>query len=517
MKYFNLQKSLIIFVLFLCCFNVAAKETSISGRVASYKKLDSSIFIDKSISVVYYDMLGNEERVTSKYSENGDFKLQLDILYPQVILIQSGSGYYSQALINPGENLKMLLRYDVCTVRTQNYPAVHYKPDFETAFVGDGASIKNSFFSLIIKLGAASASIEPKMKLGNIDSLNKQLENVPQLVENFFSTNPIYSPSLIPFAKNATSYTLIAKFLNNRYDSINSLKISEIKFPEFKYLSSSVNYVIRWASRIPDLIQIQSHEDALLKNPFFKFTTEEKQLIQKNLFGTLDPSDSIKFIKMGDKYENNLLALSAVDSSLSMSNVAYYFKILPIGMANLLAGREIIELKKDINNHFSYMAFLKKIDNKELVVYLNKHLANEHLESKDVSYTKATESDIIKSIIAKYPNKNIYVDVWATWCAPCRAEFPYYPNVIDKYEKNVEFVLLCVSSQENDYKEIIGKLPFNAHHYFLDNIQYTNLKNEFSISGIPHYLFITKKGKIINNFLRPSNFDGLKLAIEKEL
>jgi thiol-disulfide isomerase/thioredoxin len=175
-----------------------------------------------------------------------------------------------------------------------------------------------------------------------------------------------------------------------------------------------------------------------------------------------------------------------------------------------------MELQSDLNNNFSYVNFLNKITNPELLSYIRYELKAKKTYQY-VDYTKSTETDIITAIAKAFPNQNLYIDVWATWCAPCRAEFPFYPNLINRYKDDVVFVLLCASSEEHLYEELIAKLPFKAHHYFLNDLQYAKLKNDFKIVGIPHYIFINRGGKITNNFTRPSNTEGLQKEIEGEL
>jgi len=90
-------------------------------------------------------------------------------------------------------------------------------------------------------------------------------------------------------------------------------------------------------------------------------------------------------------------------------------------------------------------------------------------------------------------------------------------RLINKYKDDEVFVLRCVSSEAHLYKELITKMPFKAHHYFLNEDQYTNLRNDFKIAGIPHYIFINRSGKITNNFNRPSNLESIQKETEEEL
>lgn len=63
--------------------------------------------------------------------------------------------------------------------------------------------------------------------------------------------------------------------------------------------------------------------------------------------------------------------------------------------------------------------------------------------------------EIIKS------NKTVFVDVWATWCMPCKVMSPIFEDISDKYEE-IQFVRV-----EADSSNIVGtRLDIKAYHHF---------------------------------------------------
>jgi thiol-disulfide isomerase/thioredoxin len=44
--------------------------------------------------------------------------------------------------------------------------------------------------------------------------------------------------------------------------------------------------------------------------------------------------------------------------------------------------------------------------------------------------------------------KYVYIDIWATWCAPCRQEIPYLQKIEKKYEdKRIAFVSISIDQK----------------------------------------------------------------------
>lgn len=111
----------------------------------------------------------------------------------------------------------------------------------------------------------------------------------------------------------------------------------------------------------------------------------------------------------------------------------------------------------------------------------------------------------------------IYMDVWATWCGPCIAEFPALRKLAKEFE-NIKFVSISID-RKRDYEKWRGmvvneKLPGTQLIAFNDN---EDFNTKYAIRSIPRYILIDKKGKIISaNTFHPSNpkikelFDTLK-------
>jgi thiol-disulfide isomerase/thioredoxin len=108
--------------------------------------------------------------------------------------------------------------------------------------------------------------------------------------------------------------------------------------------------------------------------------------------------------------------------------------------------------------------------------------------------------------------KIIYIDVWATWCGPCVAEFKYSIKLSEKFAGNNDIVFLYVSK---DGKEIAWKKFLQKHPKLKGVHGIQPVKNEpfdqddimrlYKINGIPRYIIIGKDGQIIDyNAARPS-------------
>jgi len=121
--------------------------------------------------------------------------------------------------------------------------------------------------------------------------------------------------------------------------------------------------------------------------------------------------------------------------------------------------------------------------------------------------------DIMDSILINHKGKVIYIDCWATWCAPCKAEMPYSKELIKKYEgKDIAFVFICLDSNEKNWKLDLSQLQLAGSHYFCSAEQSMGIRKGLGIEGIPFYVLINKQGQITesSSFLRPGTPDTQK-------
>ncbi|MFK5959120.1 MAG: TlpA disulfide reductase family protein [Lutibacter sp.] len=105
--------------------------------------------------------------------------------------------------------------------------------------------------------------------------------------------------------------------------------------------------------------------------------------------------------------------------------------------------------------------------------------------------------------------KFVYVDVWATWCGPCKREIPFLQKVEKQYHgKNIEFVSLSVDKlgDHDKWKKMVEEQQLGGIQLFADNSWESDFVKDYLIKGIPRFILIDPKGNIVNsNAPRPSN------------
>ena len=139
---------------------------------------------------------------------------------------------------------------------------------------------------------------------------------------------------------------------------------------------------------------------------------------------------------------------------------------------------------KGLNNSNTYAPKIK--NKKDMPIFEAKSFdSNTYLHSK-----KIFEEDIF-----------YLVNIWASWCVPCREEHPLLMK-LNKYQ-SVKLIGLNYRDNLNNAKNFINKFG-NPYSQIL--VDYDGaLSVEFGAYGVPETFIIDKNKKIIKKFIGPIN------------
>lgn len=124
--------------------------------------------------------------------------------------------------------------------------------------------------------------------------------------------------------------------------------------------------------------------------------------------------------------------------------------------------------------------------------------------------------------LADFDGKVIVVNVWATWCGPCRREVPDYEKVRKEYAgREVEFIALTTEdplAARGQVQKFVRDMNFGFRVGWADPATARTLMN--GKSSIPQTLVVDKHGQITSHwrgYSAAESRDRLKQAIEKAL
>lgn len=113
-----------------------------------------------------------------------------------------------------------------------------------------------------------------------------------------------------------------------------------------------------------------------------------------------------------------------------------------------------------------------------------------------------------KTKLSDFRGKYVYIDLWATWCGPCRQEIPYLQKIEEKYHgKNIEFVSISIDNAKDNekWKKFVSDKNLGGVQLFADKDWESEFVVKYGVTGIPRFILIDPKGTIVNSdAARPS-------------
>lgn len=123
-----------------------------------------------------------------------------------------------------------------------------------------------------------------------------------------------------------------------------------------------------------------------------------------------------------------------------------------------------------------------------------------------------------KTSLSDLKGKYVYVDVWATWCGPCKAEIPHLKSLEKEFHgKAIEFVSISVDNgrgykdnsveaSKEGWKKMIAEKKLEGIQLFADKDWKSDFIVGYGIRSIPRFILIDKEGNVVDaNAPRPSS------------
>jgi len=107
------------------------------------------------------------------------------------------------------------------------------------------------------------------------------------------------------------------------------------------------------------------------------------------------------------------------------------------------------------------------------------------------------------------------INIWATWCAPCRKEMPLLQQLSAQLsEQNMSITLLSIDDDINLIKEFVLQ-----HNIYLPVYvsKEEHVKEMLNISSYPMTFLINPKGEIIKSFLGVREWSSKEMVLQLKM
>jgi thiol-disulfide isomerase/thioredoxin len=104
--------------------------------------------------------------------------------------------------------------------------------------------------------------------------------------------------------------------------------------------------------------------------------------------------------------------------------------------------------------------------------------------------------------MASLKGKVLVLDMWATWCAPCREQHPLYEQVKERFRDNPAVVFLSIDAdaEHAPVRPFLEEVKWQGPVYYEDG-----LARAFNVEDLPATILIDRRGQVftrINGFVK---------------
>jgi len=336
----------------------------------------------------------------------------------------------------------------------------------------------------------------------------------------------------------------------------------KIKFGEsnqLHQLSRKISYEYYYLKKeFSSEVQITYYYDSLLNSQL-----DRLEVLQET--GSDNLVDYIKYTAIGYNYSKRIRNLLKIDSVPITSDGYKFLDDVTFSDKNVLLSKEYINMQirslpsilkrqgKEISSESSYMYISQQINDaryrkyaQSMFLLFNYSSLSKTSRASMLNRFKNNYADQIPSPIAgmfklmpgntlfdfelendssrtvrlsDYKDKMILIDFWATWCAPCIKEEPFIFELARKYPSEIVVLSLNIDEAKEKWLEHIAKLESlpNIMHFNIKGGQGSTFAQQFFLSGVPRYILLGSKNKIIDAFAPKPSSEAVIKHIQENL
>ena len=112
-----------------------------------------------------------------------------------------------------------------------------------------------------------------------------------------------------------------------------------------------------------------------------------------------------------------------------------------------------------------------------------------------------------KLLLSDLKGKKMYIDLWATWCGPCKQESPFFNDLAATCQgKDILFIKISTDKKKSDWIKSIEQSNSNILQYISNDLR---LSSEWAVFYIPRFILIDQDFNIVDAYAKRPSEEGI--------
>jgi thiol-disulfide isomerase/thioredoxin len=464
------------FLLFFFIQNISfAQKTTIHGKLPSMK--GASVTIGRPTKWLVYDT-PKTGFIETQIAQNGEFSLDLSAVEKEIIFLSIWDNladkrlFFEYLYVSKGENLLVLEDFDK-----------------EVRISGKHNQLK----------GISNEHYITSMEQDSLPSriltiINGFYENDKKIIETINSSEPTSSDF-----KEAWSYHLKYAQLATFYYNYGNKRLGN---PAVNRNNDSWLSVINKLQKDAPICD----DNALVAPSYHEFLRtflmRKHDIVREDFYER--PTLFYKEWFAGDSLKAKAVMEIDYTNQLKQKIIERYFTGKVKEYLYALLFDSMIQEQHFFNAKSVFSDFERQYPNSQYIKYFKKSIqeATARLEntiSKKAVFLEGSTTAKWDNILEHFKGKTVFLDMWGTWCSPCRQEIEKNAAALKKHfeDKGVEFLYITnYDKSETKWKQLIAFYNLEGSHVFANEALTDEIMKKIKGSGYPSYAIIDKNGNI---------------------
>ena len=166
-------------------------------------------------------------------------------------------------------------------------------------------------------------------------------------------------------------------------------------------------------------------------------------------------------------------------------------------------------------------AFLERVEqqNNHYLAIENREFDKLVLKSSDNLAELSEGEALLKKIIEPYKGKFVLLDIWGTWCAPCKEALSHSTEEYARLKDyDIQYLYLANRSPQESWENVIKEYNVsgpNVAHYNLPQEQQSAIERHLGVNSFPTYKLFNREGHLLDLEIDARNLDELARLLEQ--